>query len=318
MPVLDNCTGGSSVTTLQLAQPQSVAGGYDFYIYLPAGTYSGLRIVLYQSDGSYCPLRGNITIQRSACHCINLNDLSFENPDLLNGLFSVDADGHKVRFSRGNLQYVDGTWRFAEHQYDCRAYYDANVCDLFFWSNNNSSYGADIVYSATAGLLYLNWGAAINSDGADGPWKTLSNDEWHYLLSDNGQRAGKFGLATINVGDPGNSNQVFGLVILPDDWQQLSSLPSFSATGVVNQYSADEWNRMESAGAVFLPAAGSRPYSNGEVILVGLYGYYWSSTPGILANSAYDVSFSSAGVDAGSAFENNRTNALSVRLVQHN
>ena len=36
----------------------------------------------------------------------------------VNGLFTVNEQGTQVYFSQGNLQYTEGQWRFAEHQYD--------------------------------------------------------------------------------------------------------------------------------------------------------------------------------------------------------
>lgn len=37
------------------------------------------------------------------------------------GRFTINSKGDQVYFSQGNLQYIgsDGTWQFAEHQYDC-------------------------------------------------------------------------------------------------------------------------------------------------------------------------------------------------------
>ena len=37
--------------------------------------------------------------------------------DVLSGVFTINANGGKVQFSKGNLQYVNGNWQFAAHQY---------------------------------------------------------------------------------------------------------------------------------------------------------------------------------------------------------
>ena len=37
--------------------------GADFYIYLPAGSYTGLQIELNTDDGKYCAKTANTTIQ---------------------------------------------------------------------------------------------------------------------------------------------------------------------------------------------------------------------------------------------------------------
>ena len=39
---------------------------------------------------------------------------------VMQGYFSINANGQQVQFSQGNLQYraATHTWRFAQHQYD--------------------------------------------------------------------------------------------------------------------------------------------------------------------------------------------------------
>ena len=67
---------------------------------------------------------------------------------------------------------------------------------------------------------------------------------------------------------------------------------------------------METAGAVFLPAASDRDGSN--VFGVGDKGYYWSSTPSY-SNFAYFVSFNSD--EVGPDSNDYRGIGYSVRLV---
>lgn len=100
----------------------------------------------------------------------------------------------------------------------------------------------------------------------DSVWFVLTSDEWNYLLNkrrtDSGERYAK---ATVNG--------VFGLVLLPDDWDKAN----FDLKNGI-RITKDDWtNKLEVYGAVFLPAAGYR-FNNWEKS-VGTDGFYWSSDP---------------------------------------
>lgn len=76
------------------------------------------------------------------------------NPNLLSGVFSVNGESHKVRFSRGNLQATYNgsawSWAFAEHQWD----YIGNAAAYGnYWSSTNK--GSDQAY-------YLYFDDALN------------------------------------------------------------------------------------------------------------------------------------------------------------
>ena len=207
------------------------------------------------------------------------------------GLFSI-SNSKQVYFSQGNLQYQasTGTWRFAENQYDIIGDDNANISstnsgwiDLFGWgtsgyngknpymtSTDYSDYGDG--YNDIAGTNY-DWGVynkISNGGNQAGQWRTLTQSEWSYVISNRTDARYLRGTATVNG--------VKGLILLPDNW----TLP----TGVTftygedgwwqNTYSASEWSKMEANGAVFLPAAGSRDGTSGY--RVGTYGYYWSSS----------------------------------------
>ena len=129
------------------------------------------------------------------------------------------------------------------------------------------------------------WHNSINGGGnAPHLWRTLSGDEWDYLLR---VRAG----ATAKCGT-GNINGVGGLIILPDSWTLPSGCTFHSGFGLnwaQNSYTLDQWEQMETAGAVFLPAAGMR--SGIIVDDVGIEGFYWSSTWSPNLNLIYGVQF---------------------------
>ena len=250
----------------------------------------------------------------------------------LPGLFSVSAT-HQVYFSQGNLQYQasTNTWRFAEHQYDYvgtqtaddYGYYGGNVSgsdnrnisstysgwiDLFGWGTGDnptltSGDGAD--YST-----FVDWGSNPISNGGNTTniWRTLTNDEWYYLLHIRTDAASKCGT--------GNINGVGGLIILPDNWTQPSECAftsGFALDWTLNSYTLAQWEQMEDAGAVFLPAAGER--SGAYVIYAGRFGIYWSSSSND-ESRAFRMGFSSDINDLGNPF-NSRTVGYSVRLVQY-
>ena len=245
----------------------------------------------------------------------------------LPGKFSV-GENHQVQFSQGNLQYQPNGlfWRFAEHQYDyvghttagnvnyafdkCNntlidQYYDGWI-DLFGWGTGDEPWNAaeeSRLYS-----MFNEWGANTIMNGGffNSGWRTLTWEEWFYLLVSRPHAENLRGQATVN--------KVHGLILLPDEWTQpkkLNFIPSANDWNT-NTYSASQWKQMEQNGAVFLPAGGFR--SGHEVSVVGVMGFYWSSTlyPDN-ADDARDIFFSEKRI--GPKDHEKRFYGLSVRLV---
>lgn len=113
-------------------------------------------------------------------------------------------------------------------------------------------------------------------------WRTLSVHEWCYLILTRTDAELKYGT--------GNVNGIGGLIILPDDWVLptgcsftpgvISKSPFAAASSndwTLNNYTLLQWEKMEVAGAIFLPASGYRIGLN--VPDVGIDGMYWSTTP---------------------------------------
>lgn len=232
----------------------------------------------------------------------------------LTGRFSVSTTT-TVQFSKGNLQYKasTNTWRFAENQYDYVGGDNANISstysdwiDLFGWGtgNNPTNTSADDEDYST----FIDWGTNAVSNGGNSAnsWRSLTKDEWGYLFNTRTNASILYGF--------GNINGVNGVILLPDDWIQPSSVISF-APGMnsydVNLYTLAQWEILENAGAVFLPAAGYR--TGTSVINVDTYGYYWSSTM-FSTQSAYVVYFYSSNLDSQETHY--RDNSFSVRLVR--
>ena len=201
---------------------------------------------------------------------------------MLPGEFSVSAT-KKVHFSQGNLQYV-GKWKFAPNQWDYFGKSQSdNHRDLFGWGTGNTPNEVsewNIDYPT-----YSEWGDNPITNGGNEVklWRTLFEEEWVFLFYGRKDAAKLFGMGTLNG--------IKGTIILPDNWVGLkfaNTENGLSENGGSyfnsndNNYShstftAEQWLIMESAGAVFLPAAG---YTEGtDVMFVGSEGSYWSATP---------------------------------------
>ena len=258
-----------------------------------------------------------------------------EKPNLSDGIgvFSVSAD-KQVTFSPGNLQYTQSTntWSFASAQYeiigtdnviggsassdqfgDCTAGTAlADKIDLFGWSTSTTNFGvstsaSDNNYSGS----FVDWGT--NNIGNDAPntWRTLSYDEWNYLRYTRANANNLLGIAQVNG--------VNGLVLLPDNWlcpnditfkSGVHSEWSLEAYYQYQTFTADQWLKLESAGAVFLPASGGRNISS--IYYVQYCGYYWSANENN-SRYAYCLYFYS---DEANIYYDYRFLGHSVRLVK--
>ena len=267
----------------------------------------------------------------------------------LPGRFSVAA-GKQVQFSKGNLQYQASmnTWRFAEHQWDIvgmgygqtnknnDCYIGGTVqnsdnrqigsnyngwIDLFGWGTGNAPTKSS--WDVSDYQTFVDWGTNAISNGGNqaNMWRTLTKDEWVYLFHSRSNYANLFGLGTVNG--------VQGTIILPDSWVTPVGLTFTPSTGKGlswegsyyhnsnddnyshNSYTSSQWELMESAGAVFLPAAGRR-YGT-SVGSTGSIGRYWSSTQNDSYN-AYRLSFDTSNLYPQRSID--RYYGFSVRLVQ--
>ncbi len=195
----------------------------------------------------------------------------------INGKFSV-SDTKQVYFSKGNLRYASGTWSFFDNQYDYYTSYSADAWDKFGWSTSAPTYGMNTSTSdGTYSGDFADWGATMGTG-----WFTLTSDEWTYLFNTRsastvgGTENGRYAKAKVNG--------VWGVILFPDTYTHpdgVTAPTGVNATGDTgwngNNYTAADWTKMESAGCVFLPAAGLRDGSS--VGIPGTRGSYWSATP---------------------------------------
>ena len=222
-----------------------------------------------------------------------------------NFVFSVSSN-KTVIFSSGNLQCHSGNdeWRFADNQWDyidrINSSNNNGWFDLFGWSTSSSHFGSlisdyfDFIYSGS----FVDWGTNKISNDTPNTWRTLTYDEWKYVVFDRSNADNLKGVAKVNG--------VNGLILLPDNWicpADVTFKPGFHNDysldySLHQSFTADQWSLLESTGAVFLPS--------------GSEGSYWSSTESN-SNGAYCLYFYSNEVYMGGS---RRNYGMSVRLVK--
>ena len=274
----------------------------------------------------------------------------------LPGAFSVSAT-KVVYFSKGNLQYQgsSGIWRFAPHQYD---YIGNNVgntapsasqtewMDLFGWGTSGWDNGERYAYQPySTSVNYYDYGVknpktadeTLTGEYANGDWgvynssqlgygwRTLTRDEWGYLIysrSTSGTVNGTSNalytearILTDGSGTEGLTYNICGVILFPDDFDGSASYGGVT-WGTINNVSewsttctTAGWEALEAAGCVFLPAAGGRVGT--DVSSAGVYGIYWTST----ASAVEYVDDLYIGPNTFSPGGNYRYLGRSVRLV---
>lgn len=227
------------------------------------------------------------------------------NKGVLQGLFSVAAN-KKVRFSMGNLQFNAKKYefRFADHQWDIigrdnekvSPNYDGWI-DLFGYGTSGYM-GCQPCETSENGEAYPNqhiadtkndWGVynpIVNGGNKAGLWRTLTSDEWAFLMN---KRLNYAKLRTEAC-----VNGVYGVIFLPDNFYENRVPLSLVCTRLTeedngkgyhyksNILNLDQWSILEKAGAVFLPSAGQR--RGGKVYFSPVSWSYWSSSMGRLDN----------------------------------
>lgn len=243
-------------------------------------------------------------------------------------IFSV-SDSRKVQIAPGNLQFQASTetWRFAPVETESIGQGNANIgpgysgwIDLFGWATSGFM-GYEPWLHSTNPEDYLqglsdidntqfDWGEA-NYIGIDPPgtWRTMTAEEWDYLINSRENAASLRGLACVN--------QVKGLIILPDEWE--NPLPEISfhndvSNWNVNVYNGEDWNAMKTSGAAFLPVTYGR---GGTTVGSSEFGGYWSSssappTPGYC--ESYSFMFRENTINTATSVP--RFGGRAVRLVK--
>jgi hypothetical protein len=166
-------------------------------------------------------------------------------------------------------------------------------------SATNTDYGNGL--NDITGSEY-DWGiynAISNGGNQQGIWHLLTRTEWSYILSSRKNASNLKSYATVCG--------VKGYIILPDEFELPEAL-TFSPTTdyTTNTYGVKDWEKMENAGAVFLPNVKYKYSQSSKVQLTSNsnFSYYWTSS-------------CSSSSEARNAFGSyyDRHNGLAVRLV---
>ena len=230
--------------------------------------------------------------------------------------FSVSAT-KTVTFSPGNLQYhpANNEWRFAPSQLDYIGNDNANISatykgwiDLFGWGTgnnpaNNSTNNDDYP-------TFVDWGVNKIGNYAPNTWRTLTYNEWEYLIEERPNYDKLIAVAQVNG--------VNGVILLPDDWTCPSGVTfksGFDDDDCIECYanyqtvSESDWATLEASGAVFFPASGNR--SGSSVYEVQESVYFWTATA-----ASYGATRLFFYPDAAYMNDYYRYGGMSVRLVQ--
>ena len=262
-----------------------------FYIVVPVeGWENGMLVEVYDKDGVVIlrkEKKGKMDLKTT--EAMIMPTLEARGPGKRIGVFSV-GDGKYVSFSQGNLQYIQSTktWQFADNQWEILGEENktGDRLDLFDWNTDGAG-------------NFVDWGMNIIQSDSPKTWRTLSIDEWKYILHDRPNATSLLACAIID--------NVVGVVILPEEWQcpegvQITTVANEKHTWDANikmYYFEDNvfahntietttWKTLEKAGAVFLPTAGF--IKKGVLTSCGTVARTWSATRHQTAKGYY-ISF---------------------------
>lgn len=351
---LAGVTQGGAGEFLYMTHSKTSAGESDYwYVAIPI-TGSSVTTTLYLewNNGSETirhKTQGQVTLQKGYVYTIGTERQSPFYADGTSKCFFKVANGMTkyVSFSPGNLVaklvmsgHAHTEWEFASRQnYYVGTDNEDNMFapglpyDLFGygtsdWSGRASYTSSDVLsdyanFDLTGTNANADWGVyngstiKYGSTPSGTSWRTLTSAEWNYLIN---TRSGKGALATVDG--------IKGLILLPDlnasssawvyDDEISAPRPSFTpgyTSYTTNNYTQAEWDKLEAAGVIFLPAAGTR-YGDEDATstdMVTTHGLYWSSTYGS-ENKANALVFTNGSARI-TATGNLISNGCSVRLV---
>ena len=264
--------------TLDLGEGETIGVAAKYFnIAVPAGKYDDLTLTFTATDGRKCKMTSKTMpeIKRNVVGRITLCAPEFidTTPEgALKGEFSISA-GKKVKFSKGNLYWDGDSYEFEENQYTIGTWNAENHVNYFFWSNSHSVAKAESYSDASAAdsdVFFTNATAEtakadFTVSGVTGKFRTLSAEEWTYILSTR-ENAADLLVEDVTVCDVEHC-----LVIAPDAcWN------GYVFDKTKKSYDAAEWTTAEAAGLVCLPPAG---YRDGTDVKSGEgNGFYWAST----------------------------------------
>ena len=280
-PTLAYVSGGTNTTTLTCTTAQAIDNGADFYVYLPAGSYTSLSIAITNDENITCTKSTNagvtVNVYRSQYTTISLgeNDLDFStvesgNEGALSGLFTVgvvNGDTIKVRFSQGNLQYQASTqtWRFAENQWDYVGtqtpyyYYDGNY---YYGGTVSGSDNSNISSTYSGWIDLFSWGT-----GGNPTFVSYSNSDYTTFV-DWGSNA---------ISNGGNTTNNGWRTLSRDEWYYLiNTRENTTNLGTANaRYAKGKVNNVQ--GVILFPDGYSHPSAISTPLGINFTGYGWNN-----------------------------------------
>lgn len=214
-------------------------------------------------------------------------------------LFGWATSGYHNSNDQYNMNYQP--WSTSKEGYQNENY--------FGYGPSNNMPSLDL----TGSSANYDWGVynqiMANGNSTTNSWRTLTIEEWEYVLNTrsastvNGIANARFAKARVN--------NVCGIILFPNSYTHPSGVEqptniNVDASWDGNIYNVTEFALMQAAGAVFLPAAGSR---NGTTVKAeaGSCGRYWSVT--------YRDPSTAWHLQSLNKMQCNRCDGCSVRLV---
>ena len=337
---ISNAAPGLGEDQITVTFAAGTASEMTLNIPLPTGDYDDVYITPVCSSTKVAAARhikaGGYTATRARGRQLTATLVSF-----------TVSSTEKVIFSPGNLWATNTTanstegwvWTFASHQYDIVGSNPANTTvgsglttspgtiDLFGWVGNSSSFtgaaqyginnsSTDVDYGNNrADVLKADWASLVISGYPANFWSTPSKGVYDYLRDNRSTTnslspGARYTLATIN--------SIRGIIIFPDVYTHPSDVtvggsPVYNANSncTATISSTSDWDKMEAAGAVFLPAAGLR---NGTELFNTKYGNYWMRES--YGDGDYQAYYFGFGGDGIGTWGVTRRIGRSVRLVR--
>ena len=292
--------------TLDLGSGKVLGKGANYFnLAIPAGKYDDVTISFITTDMHVCTMHSSTLpeIARNTVCRVTLTGTGFGD-NTLPGEFSV-GNGRAVTFSKGNLYWDGDSYEFEANQYDYPVSREGSHIGHFFWSGDPAIARAASYNDPGRGehdVFFTNATEEIASPdftvgGITGRFRTLSMNEWKYLLFN---RTNAESLHKVHVTVCGNEGC---LVIAPDGF-----------SGVIkNSYDVMDWPLAEAAGLVCLPMAGYSTYSGSPD---SGFGYYWSSAPWTSTGAQHIVFLNETNDVSVIGLEYIRYKGCAVRLVR--
>lgn len=242
------------------------------------------------------------------CVALILNSCEPNNPKVPEikgvGAFSISLHD-QVTFAPSNLVYnrVDNKWHLADNPWEILGakmlaspsvdyqspleslhnnMYISDVdmfareIDLFAWGTGNNPTLVGNDYADFP--VFAEWGKNIIGNDRTKQWRTLTKDEWEYILF---QRYDADKLLAYIIVD----GRIGGLLLFPDNWVHPDGIklttgfnPDFYAG--YNYLDSEEVLQFQEKGAVFLPSTSKRYPGEYRIEVSSLNGYYWTSSVG--------------------------------------